>query len=118
MDDEGGMPSSFSNNLYTDTVRIYVESEWGSPTQTGIQLCPAVFVPNATQIPQAVKHIYRQANFGGEWMKEHFPQSFGCIRRWIGPRCSRIVIIFGWHREFIQFWGECRKYLLLLFVIA
>jgi hypothetical protein len=51
--------SAAADFLYTDTVGILVESEWGGLSQTGIQLCPALYIPTAAQIPQAVKHIYR-----------------------------------------------------------
>lgn len=52
-------PFQQQNCMYTDTIGIFVETEWGSSTQTGLQLCPAVFIPSASQIPRAVKHIYR-----------------------------------------------------------
>lgn len=49
--------------IYTDTVSIFVDTGWSSPSPdfiptSGVQLCPAIFVPTAQHIPQAVKHIY------------------------------------------------------------
>lgn len=54
-----GVPPAHSDAIYTDTVGIFVDAQWGSSTQAGVQLCPAVFVPSAGSIPRAVKHIYR-----------------------------------------------------------
>jgi hypothetical protein len=59
--------------LYTDTVGIFVDPGWGSSSQTGIQLCPALFISSAANIPKAVKHIYRQilvVNFGWDWQRQ------------------------------------------------
>ncbi|KAL3106203.1 hypothetical protein niasHT_016890 [Heterodera trifolii] len=59
MDDDVFLPNSAQfDAIYTDTVGIFVDAQWGSSTQAGVQLCPAVFVPSASAIPRAVKHIY------------------------------------------------------------
>lgn len=57
MDDEVFVAQS--DAIYTDTVAIFVDSQWDSATPAGVQLCPALFVPSAAAIPRAVKHIYR-----------------------------------------------------------
>ena len=95
-------PAQHDNMLLTDTVGIFVEAEWGSATQTGIQLCPAVFIPSAAQIPRAVKHIYRHEGIHFRWGIHDF-QSIGGFRRGVGPGCSGDAHFVGWHRKFIQF---------------
>lgn len=94
--------------LHTDTVGIFVEAEWGSATQTGIQLCPAVFIPSAAQIPRAIKHIYRHDDGIGRmfivgWEIPQFsavwrlpPQSWtkaflNCSFPWLAPEIHSVL---------------------------
>lgn len=65
--------------VYTDTVSIFVDTGWRSssadfgPT-TGVQLCPAIFVPNAQYIPQVVKHIYSRLAAGAKELDQGVPE--------------------------------------------
>lgn len=63
--------------VYTDTVSIFVNTGWSSsdfnPTSR-VQLCPAIFVPNAQYIPQAVKHIYSRLAAGATELDQGVPE--------------------------------------------
>lgn len=73
-----------SSSIYTDTVAIFVNSDWGSLdnasfgpsfSQSGqIQLCPALFVPTAQNIPQAVKHIYSRLASAAKELDQGVPE--------------------------------------------
>uniref|UniRef100_A0A914HUU2 TRPM-like domain-containing protein n=1 Tax=Globodera rostochiensis TaxID=31243 RepID=A0A914HUU2_GLORO len=75
MDDDAFVaPSAQTDGIYTDTVGIFVEAQWGSSTQAGVQLCPAVFVPSANAIPRAVKHIYSRLAAAASELDQGVPE--------------------------------------------
>lgn len=52
---ENEQPSRLENYVFEDRVTIFVE---GHSANGGVQMCPAIFVPNNSSISTAVKHIY------------------------------------------------------------
>ncbi|KAI1729333.1 protein ced-11 [Ditylenchus destructor] len=63
-----------SDSIFTDTVGIFVEPEWGSNTTGGVQLCPAIFLPSTQQIPQSVKHIYSRLASSSSELDQGVPE--------------------------------------------
>lgn len=73
-----------SGSIYTDTVAIFVDSDWSSSEGSNfgpffvhgkqIQLCPAIFVPTAQHIPQAVKHIFSRLASSAKELDQGVPE--------------------------------------------
>ena len=63
-----------SGSIFTDTVNICCgESDW-SDDGRGLQLCPAIFLPERKHIPQAVKHIYSKLAASSLELDEGVPE--------------------------------------------
>uniref|UniRef100_A0A915MGI7 TRPM SLOG domain-containing protein n=1 Tax=Meloidogyne javanica TaxID=6303 RepID=A0A915MGI7_MELJA len=117
----GNQPNS-TEFLHTNTVSIFVDSEWnggnGNTSLEGvIQHCPAIYIPTPLQIPQAVKHIYSRLAASADSLDHGVPElilslvgtgnsfSFENSERLINGlgklfgRCSLWVITCGEHSD-------------------
>ncbi len=67
--------ASPSDAVFTDTIPIFVEAEWGGGQQAsgGVQLCPAIFVPSFQQISPAVKYVYSRLASSSDELDEGIP---------------------------------------------
>jgi len=59
--------------VFTDTIPIFVEAEWGSGLSSGVQLCPAVFLPSPELISSAVKYVYSKLASSSDELDEGLP---------------------------------------------
>nr|CAD2202601.1 unnamed protein product [Meloidogyne enterolobii] len=115
-----GNQPNFTEFLHTNTVSIFVDSEWngGNTSLEGvIQHCPAIYIPTPSQIPQAVKHIYSRLAASADSLDHGVPElilslvgtgnsfSFENSERLINGlgklfgRCSLWVITSGEHSD-------------------